>query len=119
MININFQGQMELKKKIELAYKKYPEATKKGIKLSCILVEGRAKYYVPVDTGRLKSSITYEVKENFWEINGYVGTDVEYAPYLEFGTKKMPSYPFLLPALYDSKANIMKIFEDVLNNVKL
>jgi HK97 gp10 family phage protein len=67
----------------------------------------------------LKSSITYEVVESLSNIIGIVGTNVEYAPYQEFGTSNMQSQPFLLPALYESKADIMKIFEDVLKSVEL
>jgi len=34
-----------------------------------------------------------------------VGTDVEYAVYLEFGTRHMPPYPFVRPALRELEAN--------------
>jgi len=34
-----------------------------------------------------------------------VGTGVEYAVYLEFGTEKMPPYPFFRPAIREFKAN--------------
>jgi len=34
-----------------------------------------------------------------------VGTNVEYAVYLEFGTEKMPPYPFFRPAVREYKAN--------------
>lgn len=42
--------------------------------------EGYAKDDCPVDTSRLKNSITYDVDENAV----YVGSNVEYAPYVEF-----------------------------------
>ncbi len=38
----------------------------------------------PVDTGNLRGSITAEVDEN--ALVARVGTPVEYAPYIEFGT---------------------------------
>ena len=44
---------------------------------------------------------------------------VEYAPYVEFGTKYRSADPYLIPALYNSRAEIKKIFEDVLKGVKL
>lgn len=34
-----------------------------------------------------------------------VGTNVEYAVYLEFGTRDMPPYPFFRPAVWELKAN--------------
>lgn len=40
----------------------------------------------PVDTGRLKNSISHAVDES--EPAVYIGTNVEYAPYQEFGTSK-------------------------------
>ena len=38
----------------------------------------------PVDTGHLRNSINYRVRDD--EV--YIGTNVEYAPYVEFGTGK-------------------------------
>lgn len=38
-----------------------------------------------VDTGRLRSSITGEVRRSGAELVGVVGTNVQYAPVLEFG----------------------------------
>lgn len=40
----------------------------------------------PVDTGRLKNSISHAVVED--EKAVYIGTNVEYAPYQEFGTSR-------------------------------
>jgi len=40
----------------------------------------------PVDTGRLKNSISHAVVEE--EKTVYIGTNVEYAPYQEFGTSR-------------------------------
>ncbi len=40
----------------------------------------------PVDTGRLKNSISSAVVES--EQAAYIGTNVEYAPYQEFGTER-------------------------------
>ena len=43
--------------------------------------EGYAKDNCPVDTGRLRNSISYKVKGE----DCYIGTNVEYAPQQEFG----------------------------------
>lgn len=40
----------------------------------------------PVDTGRLKNSISHAVDDS--EPAVYIGTNVEYAPYQEFGTSR-------------------------------
>lgn len=53
-----------------------------------------AKASCPVDTGRLRASITYETDVK----KVYVGSNVEYAPYVELGTRKRAAQPFLTPA---------------------
>jgi len=60
-----------------------------------------------VRTGRLIASPTYDVKEG----SVIVGSDVEYAPFLEYGTSKMRAHPCLRPAVdanKDAIPNIMK-----------
>ncbi len=47
---------------------------------------GTAADRAPVDTGRLKGSISHAVVES--EKAVYIGTNVEYAPYQEFGTSR-------------------------------
>ena len=47
---------------------------------------GTAADFAPVDTGRLKGSISSAVVES--EKAVYIGTNVEYAPYQEFGTSR-------------------------------
>jgi HK97 gp10 family phage protein len=76
----------------------------RGITKACLLVEGDAKRDCPVDTGRLRSSITHEVDTG--EMTGYVETNVDYAPFVELGTYKMPAQPFLFPALEQNKGKI-------------
>ena len=49
-----------------------------------------------VDTGRLRNSITHQVDTEEGAV--YVGTNVEYAAYVELGTSKSRAYPYLRPA---------------------
>ena len=72
----------------------------KMILKTVIRIEGVAKSLCPVDTGRLRSSIQHQIALDAGEITGRVGTNVEYAPYVEFGTRKWVGKPFLIPALY-------------------
>jgi len=58
-----------------------------------------AKRLAPVDTGRLRSSIANELGRDSKGLVARVGTNVEYAPYLELGTRRMSARPFLRPAL--------------------
>ena len=48
--------------------------------------EGYAKGYCPVDTGRLRNSISHTADND----SAYIGTNVEYAVYVELGTVKHP-----------------------------
>lgn len=60
------------------------QATVRWLFEACILVQGQAILLAPTQTARLKGSIDYQVDEG--ELVGYVGTNVEYAIYVEFGT---------------------------------
>lgn len=62
-------------------------------------IERRAKHLCPVDTGRLRSSITHATFSENGALVEHVGTDVEYAAYVELGTSKMTAQPYLRPAL--------------------
>jgi HK97 gp10 family phage protein len=53
-----------------------------------------------VDTGRLRSSITHQLdRRPEGGLVARVGTNVEYARYVEEGTDRAPPYPYLRPAL--------------------
>ena len=54
---------------------------------SAILMEANVKKATPVDTGRLRASITHKVEP----FRAIVGTNVAYAPHVEFGTR--PHWP--------------------------
>ena len=60
------------------------EATIRWLFQACLLAEGQAVSLAAVQTARLRNSIDHFVDED--ELIGYVGTNVEYAIYVEFGT---------------------------------
>lgn len=64
-----------------------------------------------VDTGRLRASITHLVEKEFFAWVATVGTNVEYAPALEFGTNKMEARPFMITVLTRIRPQLLKIFE--------
>lgn len=106
----------------------------KALNRACLVVENEAKRLCPVDTGDLRNSITHEVDDGV----GIVGTNKEYAPYVEFGTgifavegngRDTPwSYqddkgewhttvgqkpqPFLETAIQTKKKLVIKVFND-------
>lgn len=103
---------------------------------ACLLVENDAKRKCPVDTGQLRASITHEVEGQ----TGIVGTNIEYAPYVEYGTgihardgngrqtpwsyqradgkwittKGQKPQAFLEPALLENENEIFRLFEEAI-----
>lgn len=71
-----------------------------------VIVESAAKQEAPVDTGRLRSSITHTSG-----IDGAViGTNVPYGAPQEFGTVNQPGKPFLRPGLLKSKPALIALY---------
>lgn len=64
-----------------------------------IRVESAAIRLCPVDTGRLRSSISHDLDRDGRGLVGFVGTNVEYAIFVELGTRFMRAQPYLRPAL--------------------
>lgn len=65
-----------------------------------VLVESAAKARCPVDTGRLRSSITWRIEVDAQGVVAIVGTNVEYAIYVHEGTRYMNGRPFLVEGLH-------------------
>jgi HK97 gp10 family phage protein len=59
-----------------------------GMRRATLLVQGSAKRKSPVDTGRLRASITPEVQTRADGVVGIVGSNVKYAPFVELGTRR-------------------------------
>jgi len=88
--------------------------------------EGHAKEACPVKTGNLRNSITNsfdEMDETGHPADGavtiYVGTSVEYAPYVELGHRKrnggfVQAKPFLRPAMENNRDEYEQIVNQVL-----
>ena len=89
-------------------------ANKKVINKACLLVVRDAKKLCPVDTGRLRSSITHEVEGT----TGRVGSNVEYARVVELGGED-PAFnrapqPYLRPALHKNEKKILALFKKII-----
>ena len=99
-------------------------ALRKGLMRGGKMVQATAKRLCPVDTGKLRNSIEVTPIEN----GADVGTNVECAAYVEYGTGKKgdPSVkhredwegqapqPYLYPALEAHKAEIKDIVQNTL-----
>ena len=75
------------------------EATKEQLAIAFEEIAQYAQSFAvlacPVDTGNLQGSIDHEADDR----RAVIGTNVEYAPYVEMGTSKMSEQPFLRPAI--------------------
>ena len=90
------------------------QALAKALEEVGLVAEGYAKKACPVDTERLRNSITHQVRPS--EKSVYIGTNVEYAPYVELSTSRTKGQPFLRPAANDHENTYRKIFEKYLRS---
>lgn len=76
----------------------FKAAITKALEEIGLVCEGYAKAGAPVDTGRLRNSITHAQESDSVEV---IGTDVEYAPYQEAGGKGAYHPHYLKNAAYN------------------
>ena len=88
------------------------KAKANGLEAIGLAAEGHAKKECPVDTGALRNSITHTHDSNY----AYIGTNVEYAPYVELGTSKQKAQPYLKPAATEHSAEYKRLMESALKN---
>ncbi len=74
------------------------------------LIKTNARHYVPVDTGDLKASIDLVIESSTEAI---VGSALDYAPHVEFGTLNQSAQPYLYPAKNDAEAAADRIMKRV------
>lgn len=67
-----------------------------------------------VRTGRLRNSISYGVDTD--EPAVYIGSNVEYAPYVELGTSKMRARPYLKPAVENYAGEYKELLEQAMKS---
>lgn len=77
-----------------------------------LLAEGYAKKECPVDTGRLRNSITNVVQQS--EKAVYIGTNVEYAECVENGTSKTEARHFLRHAAENHESQYRSVLKSCL-----
>ena len=70
--------------------------------------ETYAKKATPVDTGRLRNSISHTVDGEA----AYIGSNVEYAPYVELGTSRAKAHHMLQKAATEHSAEYKRLSED-------
>ena len=92
-------------KTLASAVKGYADEALKNAADLCV---AEAKRFAPVRTGRLRDSIRVLERGSGYVI---VGSDVEYAPYVEFGTYRMAPRSFLRPAVWDAVYTFQEVIK--------
>jgi len=72
-----------------------PEAVSAIIRKAAFDIEANAKAIVPVDTGKLKNSISSEFPS---PTEAIIAPHTDYAVYVEFGTCHQRAQPYMRPA---------------------
>ena len=92
------------------------KAKKRGLEAIGLTAEGHAKKITPVDTGRLqlRNSISHATDDEA----AYIGTNVEYAPYVELGARGRPGVHMLKRAATEHTDEYKRIMEDSMKHAQ-
>lgn len=82
-LSLDISGLDGLKKRLQATEKNIREGVEGELNASAMDINRKQKRYAPVDTGRLRSSISVDTSKN---LNKELSVNVDYAPYIEFGT---------------------------------
>lgn len=121
----------------------FPKELREAMEQACLKVEADSKHNCPSRTGTLRQSITHQVEDTEEGIIGYVGSNLDYAPYIHQGTgiyalegkgrKEVPwrywdakdgefkstvgihPHPFIQEAVEANRKQILDYFRGVLN----
>ena len=87
-------------------------AKKRGLEAIGLTAEGHAKKETPVDTGRLRNSISHSTDGEA----AYIGTNVEYGPYVELGARGRKGVHMLQRAATEHKDEYKQLIVDSMKN---
>ena len=88
------------------------KAKKRGLEAIGLAAEGHAKKLTPVDTGRLRNSISHATDGEA----AYIGTNVEYGPYVELGSPTIKAHHMLQKAATEHTDEYKRLMEDSMKN---
>ena len=88
------------------------KAIERGLEAIGLTAEGHAKKETPVDTGRLRNSISHAAEDG----SAYIGTNVEYAPYVELGARGRKGVHMLQRAATEHTDEYKRLMEDSMKN---
>lgn len=90
--------------------------TANGITRAAYIIQRPTQRNTPVRTGTLRRSWTVE-KATPSSFKAVLGTAVPYAPFVEFGTRRMAGRGMLQRALDDTRAEVAAAYADIPGNV--
>lgn len=85
-LNVEIQGAKELQARLARSPQVTDAAGRAMLQMGTFIAEAAAKEQAPIDDGLLRGSITSKVTKDGAELVGIVGTNLDYAPYQEYGT---------------------------------
>jgi len=88
MLKVAVTGAREVINKLNNAINRSKQL-ERVVHKAALFVAGEAKQRAPVDTGHLRRSITALTERQGTKVLGKVGTNVHYAPHIEFGRKRV------------------------------
>ena len=98
-LSVKVEGMAELQAKVEQVVMDLQGSPMiQAMRDATMLMLRDAKINVPVNTGQLRASILPEVAQRGETVQGVVGSNVVYAPFVELGTK--PHWPPRRPIIY-------------------
>ena len=99
----------------DIFLRELPIAIARALEEIGLVAEGYAKRLCPVDTGRLRNSITHSIDTS--SMSAIIGTNVEYGPYVELGKNAAnEGRGFLRPAASDHSKEYRDIVKKHLEN---
>lgn len=109
-------GEEKLMANLARAIRQIEDGSGKALEKVATQITNQAKMFSPVDTGRLRSSLGYEMGKDSRGVFALVGTLVEYAIHVEYGTWAMAAQPFLRPAIHRVAAEMLGIAAPVIRH---
>jgi HK97 gp10 family phage protein len=97
-MRVTLKNRKSMLSKLEEELADIRKNAEKAVYSAGIQTQAEAKKRARVDTGRMRSSIMQRVVRENNRIVAYIGTNVEYAKYIEYGIGRIRAYPFMRPA---------------------
>ena len=106
---------VSLNSNVDLALEEMKNKKAMALEIIGAKAESYAKQLCPVDTGRLRNSISHAQLNEDSEV---IGTNVEYAPHVELGTRHQRAKPYLRPAAENHSDEYKSIMKAVMEGTR-